>query len=198
MNFCSFYYICEQRFYARPRRQKDEEFRDAVPLRWHVGPAAGVQPCIRSRGYHRVSRERFPRCLRAAAAFARASGTVCCVPCSQTWRYGDGAGSSSWQCGRSRLRPCEAVARRSCRMRLLRFRLPQHFHQLLATSERPWICISVTARHPRHHGAAVPSPFHPAGHFLLAGPCGRLPLNRNPRQAAVNAAFEKETRNMKF
>ncbi len=139
MNFCSFYYICEQRFYARPRRQKDEEFRDAVPLRWHVGPAAGVQPCIRSRGYHRVSRERFPRCLRAAAAFARASGTVCCVPCSQTWRYGDGAGSSSWQCGRSRLRPCEAVARRSCRMRLLRFRLPQHFHQLLATSERPWI-----------------------------------------------------------
>ncbi len=173
MNFCSFYYICEQRFYARPRRQKDEEFRDAVPPRRHVGPAAGVRACIRSRGYHRVSRERFPRCLRVVCAFARAS-SVCCVPCArplgatETVRVlhrGSAAGS--------RLRPREAVAGRSGGMRLLPLCLRQHFHRPLTALEYPQML--------RFCGCAAPSPPRgrprsAAGAFLPAGPCGRLPL----------------------
>ena len=67
------------------------------------------------------------RQVPSAACRARRLGAT---EMARVLRHGSAAG---------RLRTCEAVARRSCRMRLLRFRLPQHFHQLLATSERPWI-----------------------------------------------------------
>lgn len=136
MNFCSSYYICEQRFYARARRQKDEEFRDAVPPRRHVGPAAGVRACACGRGHHRVSRERFPRRLRVVCACAEA--IVCSAPCARPpRRSGNGAGPSPRQRSRVRLRPCEAVAGRPGGMRLLPLCLRQHFHRPLTALEYP-------------------------------------------------------------
>lgn len=172
MNFCSSYYICEQRFYARARRQKDEEFREAVPPRRHVGPAAGVRACLCIRGYHRVSRGRFTRRLRAACACAEA--IVCSAPCAQPPRRpGNGAGPSLRQRSRVRLRPREAMAGRPGGMRLLPLRLRQHFHRPLTALKYPQMlrfCGCKAPPPPRGRPRSV------AGAFLPATPCGRLPL----------------------
>lgn len=167
MNFCSSYYICEQRFYARARRQKDEEFRDAVPPRRHVGPATGVRACARSRGHHRVSRKRFPRRLRVVCACAEA--IVCSAPCARPpRRSGNGADPSPRQRSRVRLRPCEAVAGRPGGMRLLPLRLRQHFHRPLTALEYPQML--------RFCGCRAPSPPRGRPRSAAGGlpPCGSV------------------------
>lgn len=119
MNLCSFYYICEQRFYARGEREKNEENRGAVLREWLVCPEdRTLSLAFAFCDHHRVSQpERSPCRLRSASlaggfAVGRARASACD-------RYG--TRFAQRQRARRCIRVRETLAGGGGRERLLRF-----------------------------------------------------------------------------
>ena len=129
MNLCSFYYICEQRFYARGEREKNEENRGAVLRGRLVCPEDRTSPlAFAFRGHHRVSQSERSLCgLRDASiaggfevGYARASA------CDR-----HGASLAQRQRARCCVRVREALAGSGGRRRLRRFVARRRSRRLL-------------------------------------------------------------------